>query len=102
MNATDQIIEELTNPSKSLAAPILKTKVLASRIKNQEIIDWADKEMAGYRDRDDQLPDYNKSDHPLMDALDKSVKLANAVEKLGKPLKQKENSAKKNTQQVAR
>ncbi len=30
------------------------------------------------------ISDYNKSDHPLMDALDKSVKLANAVEKLGK------------------
>ena len=30
------------------------------------------------------ISDYNKSDHPLMDALDKSVKLANAVEKLAK------------------
>lgn len=28
------------------------------------------------------ISDYNKSDHPLMDALDKSVKLANAVDKL--------------------
>ena len=28
------------------------------------------------------ITDYNKSDHPLMDALDKSVKLANAVDKL--------------------
>jgi hypothetical protein len=28
------------------------------------------------------ITDYNKSDHPLMDALDKSVKLGNAVEKL--------------------
>lgn len=30
------------------------------------------------------ISDYNKSDHPLMDALDKSVKLADAVEKLSK------------------
>lgn len=30
------------------------------------------------------ISDYNKSDHPLMDALDKSVKLATAYEKLGK------------------
>lgn len=30
------------------------------------------------------ISDYNKSDHPLMDALEKSVKLANAVEKLAK------------------
>lgn len=28
------------------------------------------------------ITDYNKSDHPLMDALDKSFKLANAVDKL--------------------
>ena len=28
--------------------------------------------------------DYNKSDHPLMDALDKSVQLTNAVEKLAR------------------
>ena len=30
------------------------------------------------------ISDYNKSDHPLMDALDKSAKLANAVENLEK------------------
>jgi len=30
------------------------------------------------------ISDYNKSDHPLMDALDKSAKLANSFEKLGK------------------
>jgi hypothetical protein len=30
------------------------------------------------------ISDYNKSDHPLMDALDKSVKLTNAVSKLAK------------------
>ena len=28
------------------------------------------------------ISNYNKSDHPIMDALDKSVKLSNAVEKL--------------------
>jgi hypothetical protein len=30
------------------------------------------------------ISDYNKSDHPLMDALEKSVKLATAFEKLGR------------------
>jgi 2-oxo-4-hydroxy-4-carboxy--5-ureidoimidazoline (OHCU) decarboxylase len=30
------------------------------------------------------ISDYNKSDHPLMDALDKSVQLATAFEKLEK------------------
>lgn len=30
------------------------------------------------------ISDYNKSDHPLMDALDKSIKLTNAVDKLSR------------------
>lgn len=30
------------------------------------------------------ISDYNKSDHPLMDALDKSVKLANSIETLSR------------------
>jgi len=30
------------------------------------------------------ISDYNKSDHPVMDALDKSVKLTNSIEKLTK------------------
>jgi hypothetical protein len=30
------------------------------------------------------ISDYNKTDHPLMDALDKSIKLTNAVTKLSK------------------
>lgn len=30
------------------------------------------------------ISDYNKSDHPMMDALDKSIKLTNAVTKLAK------------------
>lgn len=30
------------------------------------------------------ISDYNKSDHPLMDALDKSARLANAIESLSK------------------
>lgn len=30
------------------------------------------------------ISDYNKSDHPLMDALDKSIKLTNAITKLSK------------------
>ncbi|MBI1782735.1 MAG: hypothetical protein HYR66_15430 [Sphingobacteriales bacterium] len=30
------------------------------------------------------ISDYNKTDHPLMDALDKSIKLTNAVTRLSK------------------
>jgi AbiTii-like protein len=58
MNMIDQIIEDLADSSKSLMGPILKTKVLASRIGNQEIVDWADRESTGYRDRSDSIPAY--------------------------------------------
>jgi hypothetical protein len=57
MNALEQIIEELADDGRSLAGPLLKTKVLASRIKNPEIRDWATRELVGYRERED-LPSY--------------------------------------------
>jgi hypothetical protein len=50
MNALDQIIDELSDDGRSLAGPLLKTKVLASRIKNQEIVNWASRELEGYRE----------------------------------------------------
>ena len=58
MSPIEQIIDELTDMSKSLMGPILKTKVFASRIGNQEIADWADKEATGYRDQSDCVPGY--------------------------------------------
>jgi hypothetical protein len=57
MNALEQIIEELYNDQRSLEGPLLKTKVLASRIKNDEIKDWASRELIGYRDGR-ELPSY--------------------------------------------
>ena len=57
MNAIEQIIEELSDSGKSLEGPLLKTKVLASRIKNEEIREWASQELVGYRDID-ELPTY--------------------------------------------
>ena len=57
MNALRQIIEELSYDNKSLAGPLLKTKVLASRIKNQVVFNWASRELIGYRD-EKELPAY--------------------------------------------
>jgi hypothetical protein len=57
MNAIEQIIGELSDSGKSLEGPLLNTKVLASRIKNDEIRDWARRELVGYRDLD-ELPSY--------------------------------------------
>lgn len=57
MNALEQIIEELSDDQRSLAGPLLKTKVLASRIGNEDIKNWASQELLGYRDLP-ELPSY--------------------------------------------
>jgi hypothetical protein len=58
MNLIENIIGELTDSSKSLTDPLLKTKVLASRIKNDELLSWVDNELTGYKNKDIGLPDY--------------------------------------------
>src|SRR6185312_479935 len=50
MSTLDEIINNLTDSSKTLLDPILKTKVLATRMKNAELLAWADQEMIGYSD----------------------------------------------------
>jgi hypothetical protein len=61
MNQIENIVEELTDSSKSLTNPLLKTKVLASRIKNNELFNWADTELTGYKNKEISLPDYRKA-----------------------------------------
>jgi len=56
MTIIEQIIEELSNSDKSLTNPLLKTKVLASRIGNKELMDWTNKELSGYNE--EELPNY--------------------------------------------
>lgn len=57
MKLISDIINELVNAEISLQSPLLKTKVLASRLKNMELLQWVDSELNGYRS-DDQLPRY--------------------------------------------
>lgn len=55
----DKIIDELSDGSQSLVNPLLKTKVLATRLGNDELLNWVDSELNGYNgiDRSD-IPDY--------------------------------------------
>ncbi|MEA3496179.1 MAG: hypothetical protein U9R42_09115 [Bacteroidota bacterium] len=48
MKLISDIINELIDTEKSITSPILKTKVLASRIQNQELLDWINNELRGY------------------------------------------------------
>ncbi|MDR6786051.1 hypothetical protein ABIE26_004479 [Pedobacter africanus] len=56
----ENIINELTNTSISLSSPLLKTKVLAYRIENQELLAWTNHELTGYPLLD-QVPDYRRT-----------------------------------------
>lgn len=56
MNIVQSIIESLIDKESSLAQALLKTKVLAKRINNAELLSWVERELKGY-DRE-ELPDY--------------------------------------------
>lgn len=56
MKLIDDLIEELTSKSVILTDVLVKTKVLAFKLKNTELQTWVDSELNGYTDG--QLPDY--------------------------------------------
>jgi len=60
MQLIETITNELTDVNLSLTSPLLKTKLLASRIGNQKLLIWVTNELNGYKDKAD-LPDYRKT-----------------------------------------
>jgi hypothetical protein len=60
MKLISDIINELMDYSAPLAGPLLKTKVLSSRIGNLELANWVNGELNGY-DANSPLPEYRKS-----------------------------------------
>jgi hypothetical protein len=59
MKLIGDIINDLVDSEKSLSAPLLKTKVLATRLKNTELLTWIKNELEGYIS-DENLPSYRK------------------------------------------
>lgn len=57
MKLINDIINELIDTKKSISSPLLKTKVLASRLQNDELLEWITNELKGY-ENDDNLPEY--------------------------------------------
>lgn len=55
MKLVSDIINELVDTDKSVASPLLKTKVLASRIRNDSLLVWVNSELSGYNS---DVPDY--------------------------------------------
>jgi hypothetical protein len=61
MNYIEQIIEDLVDSSKTLVDPLLKTKVMANRICNGELLEWVNNELDGYRLKDEiEIPKYRR------------------------------------------
>lgn len=59
MQLISDIINELIDSDKSLVSPLLKTKVLASRLKNTELLTWTNNELNGYT-KSMSIPEYRK------------------------------------------
>lgn len=60
MQLVNDIINDLVDNDKSLNNALLKTKVLASQIGNNELLSWVNFELSGY-DSFDSLPNYRKN-----------------------------------------
>ncbi|WP_018616604.1 hypothetical protein [Segetibacter koreensis] len=51
MKLISDIVNELVDVYKPLTSPLLKTKVLATRVKNDELLNWVNHELNGYESR---------------------------------------------------
>lgn len=65
MNLIEAIINNLVDTDMQLSASLLKTKVLASRIKNEELLKWVNSELNGY-EFERALPEYREEYGVLM------------------------------------
>ena len=59
MKLVNDIINELIDTEKSINSPLLKTKVLASRLQNEVLLNWVSSELKGYEDLK-KIPEYRK------------------------------------------
>lgn len=57
MKLVSDIINELVDSEKSINSPLLKTKVLASRLQNVQLLEWVSNELKGY-ESDNDVPHY--------------------------------------------
>ena len=59
------IIEELIQTETSLSSPLFKTKFLATKIENNELLEWVNNELNGYKveknELNEKVPEYRKT-----------------------------------------
>lgn len=75
MKIIDEIIEELTNKDNHLTDILIKTKVLAFKLKNSELTTWIDNELNGYSKGD--LPDYRVMECQIIGTISNGFQRAN-------------------------
>ncbi|MBS7565589.1 hypothetical protein KHS38_14345 [Mucilaginibacter sp. Bleaf8] len=79
MQLLETIINELTDTNLSLTSPLLKTKLLASRIKNEELLYWVNNELNGYTKKED-LPEYRTTTGNLIgDYINGNMHISNHI-----------------------
>ncbi|WP_158797523.1 hypothetical protein [Pedobacter sp. L105] len=79
MKLISDIINELMDFDKPISSPLLKTKVLASRIGSENLINWVNGELNGY-ENEHVLPDYRKTYGMLMgNYLNGKMKVTNTT-----------------------
>ncbi len=66
MKLLTDIINELVDDSLSLQKPLLKMKVLASRLQNKELLEWVNRELEGYIGVGINVPNYRTTMAQLM------------------------------------
>ncbi|MBL7932485.1 MAG: hypothetical protein JNL60_11310 [Bacteroidia bacterium] len=59
MKLIGEIINELVDTNQQITSPLLKTKVLASRIRSTELAAWVNSELNGYSDKT-KVPKYRR------------------------------------------
>lgn len=75
MKIIDDLINELTDKSKFLTDILIKTKVLAYKLKNSELKIWIDNELNGYPT--DNLPEYRVVSCQLVGTISNGFQRAN-------------------------
>ena len=56
-----EVIDDLVNTDKSLSAALMKLNYFGRLIKNQELVDYAQCELNGYRDSEVNIPSYRRT-----------------------------------------
>ncbi len=56
-----EVIDDLVNTDKSLSSPLMKLNYFAKLIKNQELTEYTQNELNGYKNNHDNVPSYRKA-----------------------------------------